>query len=136
MIVKLQLCNRSYIIIIKVIDIIDYACKRRILIKDWLEISQLNHICLLSFFFSFFLFICYRHYHALSPSIRYKRILNAWPIQVFYWEIVSCSCILMYGRKVVGISETANKTKCSLLKRNRKYNKPKERKYLSGIGNK
>ena len=42
----------------------------------------------------------------------------------------------MYRRKVAGISETTNKTKCSLLKRNRKYNKPKERKYLSGIGNK
>ena len=60
----------------------------------------------------------------------------AWPIQVFYWEIVSYSCILMCGQKVAEISETTNKTKCSLLKRNRKYNKPKGRKYLSGIGNK
>ena len=58
------------------------------------------------------------------------------PIQVFYWEIVSCSCILMYGRKMAGISGTTNKTKCSLLKRNKKYNKPKGRKNLSGIGNK
>ena len=60
----------------------------------------------------------------------------AWPIQVFYWEIVSCSCILMYGQKVAGISETTNKTKCSLLKRNRNYNKPNGRKYSSVIGNK
>ena len=89
--------NRTYIIII-LSNVTDNPSKSRTLIKDWLEISQLNQINLLLIFYMLPPLSCHALHFVLIISIlrlRYWRNLFpiAWPTQVFDWENVTCFCI-------------------------------------------